>query len=126
MKTIYRIRTGIVCGLRRELLRNNHILKAKLKLFDSLDANNSSAIFFFFFARYKILQVYRYGQGLRACQTAAGSIIRQASYEALKCVANIAWFYGSPQRNAFLIFTKRPAIGAKRYGLERNSVEQKW
>ena len=69
-------------------------------------------------------QVYRHGQGLQACQIATGSIIKQASYEALKCVANIAWFHGLPLRVASLIFTGQPAIGAKRWGLERNSVEQ--
>ena len=52
------------------------------------------------------------------------SITKQASYEALKCVANKACFYRSPQRLAFLTFTERPAIGAKRCGLERNSVKQ--
>ena len=52
------------------------------------------------------------------------SIIKQTSYEALKCVANIAWFYGSPQRVAFLTFSERHVTGTKRYGLERNSVEQ--
>ena len=76
------------------------------------------------FARYEISSVYRHGQGLRACQIAAGSIIKQASYEALTCIANKAWFYRLLQRVAFLIFTERPAIGAKRCGLERNSVEQ--
>ena len=55
---------------------------------------------------------------------AAGSIIKQASYEALKCVAYIAWFHGLPKRVAFLTFTELPAIGAKRCGLDRNSVEQ--
>ena len=50
--------------------------------------------------------------------------IKQARYEALKCVANIACFHGLPQRVAFLTFTERPAIGAKRCGLERHSVEQ--
>ena len=62
--------------------------------------------------------------GLQACQLEAGSIIKQASYEAWKCVANIAWFYGSPQGVAFLTFKERPAIVAKRCGLERNSVAQ--
>ena len=45
MNTIYRIKTAIVCGLRRELLRNKYLLKAKFKLFDSLDAYNSLDMF---------------------------------------------------------------------------------
>ena len=75
-------------------------------------------------ARYKISPVYKNGQTLRACQIAAGSIIKQTSYEALKCVANIAWFYRLPPRVAFLTFTERPAIAAKICGLERQSMEQ--
>ena len=86
-----------------------------------MDANNSLAVHFPDIKFHRFIGI---GKGLRACQIAAGSIIKQASYEALKCVANIAWFYGLPQRVAFLTFTERPAIGAKRRGLERNSVEQ--
>ena len=43
MNRIYRIKTAIDCGLRRGLLRNNHLFKATFKLFASLDANNALA-----------------------------------------------------------------------------------
>ena len=65
-------------------------------------------VYLFLFVPHKISKVYMHGQGLRACKIAAGSIIKQASYEALKCVSNIAWFYRSHQRVAFLTFTERP------------------
>ena len=45
MNTIYRIKTAIVCGLRREFLRNNQFLRPNLRLQASLDANNSFAIY---------------------------------------------------------------------------------
>ena len=116
MSTIYHIKTAIVCSLTRELLRNNHYFKAIFKFFASLDANNSLAI-------YLPDMKFRRFIATSMPKMSDWSIIKQASYEALKCVASIAWFYGSPQRVAFLTFTERHAIGAKRYDLERNSVE---
>ena len=45
MNTIYRIKEAIVCGLRRELLRNNLLFKAKFKACSYLDTNYFLAIY---------------------------------------------------------------------------------